>query len=200
MGSLEILAEAYDKESLNRKKDKILVQIFNAYQPLILKLCKKYRGIEEPDVIAQHIHLAIALALNNRKNFNSVRTAIFLSIKSELIDNVIRPYNRPSTSRGKDVTLSDCLKENEKYLQEIKDENGDAIEKSLMKIDLDTAMHKLPSKEYEIVKLWLQGYSFKEIKAFMDITSELYARSTYYHFKKAQKRLIRLLPEYACGR
>jgi RNA polymerase sigma factor (sigma-70 family) len=199
MNTLEVLAKAYDDEPLPRKKDRILLQIFNAYQPLILKLCKQYSGIDEPEVIAQHIHLAIALALNNRKKFYNVKAAIFSHVRREMVENIIRPHYRLKTSVGKDIALSDCVFKLESYLQDIKDESGDAIEKSIMQIDLDTAMQKLPSKEYEILKLWLQGYSLKEIKAFMDITSVLYARSIYYHFKQARKRLIKLLPEYCCG-
>lgn len=197
MDNLEQLAEAYDKELLSRKKDRILIQIFKAYQPLILKLCRQYRKIEEPEVITQHIRLAIALALTNRKNFNDVKASIFSHIRREMVENIIRPYYRLKTSVGKNINFSDCMYKEEKYIHEIEDKSGDKIAQSIIKVDIDRVMHKLPSKEYEMIKLWLQGYSLKEIKAFMGITSELYSYSIYYHFKKAKKHLLTLLPGYS---
>lgn len=199
MDNLEMLAEAYDRETLNSKKNKILVQIFYAYQPLILKLCKQYRKVEEPEVITQHIRLAIALALTNRKKFNNVQAAIFSHIRREMVENIIRPYYRVKTSVGKDINFSDCNWKEEKLIHEIEDISGDMIEQSIIKADIDKAMNKLPSKDYEMIKLWLQGYSLREIKAFMSVTSELYAHSIYYRCREAQKRLINLLPGYAYG-
>lgn len=193
MFCVETLSEAYYEETISRKKDRILQQIFDLYQPLIRKLCQKYRAIEEPEVIMQHIYLGIAVGLEKRVQGETVSKAIAKHVHREILDQVVRPFNRQKTSHGKDVVITDCPQENAGLYRDTRE---DVEETVIMHMDMERAINNLPSKERKVMQLWLSGFTAKEIRAYLRVTSSIHTSIFYYYFKKARALLALELPAY----
>lgn len=195
MVGLDFVVRAYLEAQSDLKRNSILQKIFELFTPITIKFCNRYRHIEESEVITQHVHIGISLALR-KLDFGSENAGaiIYRHIQRELHQFIVLPFYRDKNRDGEKVPL-----ENVEYkLTTKKVISEDDI---ITKLDIENAIKKLPEDKRLLVRLWLSGYNLHEIQNDVvgaDVISSN-RKSVYYHFSNTKSMLRENLVGYACA-
>lgn len=193
MTGLEPLVREYIEAQTDYKKNKILRKILDLYNHATIRFCNRYRSLEEPEVIKQHVHIGIMLALEKfNMDFDNLDAFIFYHIQRE-----IRQFIVQHVYRDKRAGIEISIEELEYHLTDKKILSEDAI---VTKIDIENAVRKLSLTNRIIVTLWLSGYSLNDMKSYLSKIEDkisVKGSSIYYYFNDLKHILKGYLDDYS---
>lgn len=192
MTVLEKLVRTYISEQSKMGKDRALKDILNFYAPYISLLCSRYRGIEEREVIQQHVHIGIFMALKDfDMDFENIYSTFTTHIMNEVYSNVVRQYYSKKRYNPYNIEIDIVSR----YL-----ESEECVEDEvILKVDVENAIKQLPAGKRWIVNMWMLGYTLNSIKNNFSSMMEGNAESIFYDFKMTLPVLRQQLAGYACA-
>ena len=192
---VERLSSLYARESHPAKRNKYLSSIFTNCQGLVNWQCNLYKKchLTKQDIM-QHVHIGIAKGLEKRKEEDKVVAyAIYRQVRSELSNNISKHFS--AKKRGRDIPFTDYTssfpieEEHMEFIETIVDSSVRMEEACVLQIDIEKALVEMPDKERNVLILYLQGYSMKEIQRELNLSKSKSASLTYYYLKKGKKYL-----------
>jgi len=209
---LDLLCNRYICTTNHFIKNKLLNRIFARYERWVQKLSKKYSNCDyEEDDVRQHVYIGIANGIGGRRINEPLNMAIFRNVRKEISNHILHPLNTKKTSRSKDISMYDywnCVN----GIQADMDENNVISEdmgmskpiwdedRTILQMDLEGAIAKLSSLQRNIMLLWLEGYTIKDIKLQLNISSATHNTTVYNYFNEGLTKLsvMKDLRGYRC--
>jgi len=178
------LCDSFNTVTSSYDKNKIIEKIFKKYTGLInsysFRLHKKFYTTFDVEDLQEIIKTGIWRGVVERKGTELYKKSIFRCVRSE-VSRALQPlYAKKNYSLYNNAQFDDDIYD--MHTKAFKDFETEWV----IEQDMEKAVSQLSNNCKEIVCLFLNGFSLKEIQQDKDI-------SVYYYFKQAKKELLNIL-------
>jgi len=180
--SLDDLQEQYINSSSHVTKERILGEVTRRYLPLIRKranvLAASFPHTPHED-FCQIIKIGIWQGLNRRKQGEPTTKAIFRRVRFEISKELQKYFTKKNPILHESgIDISD-------YILSGATNFCDTTFLVIARVDIESAISRLPILEQQVVSLWYQGYDMKTI-----VQNNKYSRSHVYEILDSAKKYL----------